>query len=58
MWDIFSFEQVRYTTVEHLAEDIMNLARSRATATASRLADLTALQQDSDGDQAICYADP
>jgi len=43
MWDIFSFDQVRYTTVEHLAEDIMQLAHSRAALTASRLADVTAL---------------
>jgi len=43
MWDIFSFDQVRYTTVEHLAEDIMQLARSRSVLTASRLADMTAL---------------
>jgi len=40
MWDIFSFDQVRYTTVENLAEDIMQLARSRAEVTASRLADV------------------
>ena len=30
MWDIFSFSQVRYTSVELLAVDIMQLARERA----------------------------
>jgi len=43
MWDIFSFDRVRYTTVEHLAEDIMQLARSRAALTASRLSEVTEL---------------
>jgi len=43
MWDIFSFNQVRYTTTEHLTEDIMQLARSRAALTASKLAEVTAL---------------
>ena len=43
MWDVFSFDQVRYTTVEHLAEDMMQLARSRAALTASQLADMTAV---------------
>ena len=43
MWDIFSFDRVRYTTVENLAEDVMQLARSQAELTASQLADLNAL---------------
>jgi len=43
MWDIFSFDQVRYTTVENLAADMMQLAHSRAELTASRLADITTL---------------
>jgi len=41
MWDVFSFDQVRYTTVEHLAEDIIQLARSRVELTISRLSDLS-----------------
>ena len=37
MWDIFSFNSVRYTSVEVLATDIMDLARRRAAVATSHM---------------------
>lgn len=37
MWDVFSFDKARYTTVEELAEDILQLAKERAVITSDRL---------------------
>lgn len=37
MWDVFSFEKARYTTVEELAEDILRLAKERAVVAKERL---------------------
>lgn len=41
MWDVFSFEKARYTTVEELAEDILRLAKERAVVARERLSVMT-----------------
>lgn len=44
MWDVFSFDKVRYTTVEELAMDILRLAKERADVAGERLAPVTPLR--------------